>query len=425
LTVEEVLLRWFFPFEKIAVELCGSSPASNTQPCQQIMIITDFGDLIAARMRAQHEQLAARWFERLVDLLPVGAHQVFPSTSLLDHVPSLILEISTYLRSDQASALAADSIILDKARDLGALRYEQQASLHQVLREYQILGGVLVQFVAEEIQQLAPSPPAAACVQVLSRIHQAVDVLSQTTVEAFVALYLRTIADQTERLDQFTRMATHEWRQPMTALQFGIDVLRRRHANGESLHEQLDVMQRSVAHLVDLTQRLEAMARLRTGDTVVTQRVPVHTVAREAARQLREMAAGQAVDVRVTEPMPDVTVDVGRLELALVNLLSNAIKYCDPAKDERYVEILAAGEAEWCRLIVRDNGLGIPRKALDVIFQRFTRVHREGAAPDGVGLGLSIVDDCVRAMGGTIEVASEEGVGSTFTLSIPTTPRSQ
>jgi signal transduction histidine kinase len=391
------------------------------------MITTDFGDLISARMRAEHEQLAGRWFERLVDLLPVSAQQVFPSNSLLDHVPALILEISTYLRSDQDGALAADSIILDKARDLGALRHGQQASLHQVLREYQILGGVLVQFVVDEIQRLGSSPTAAACVQVVTRIHQAVDVLSQTTVEAFVALYMRTIADQTDRLDQFTRMATHEWRQPITALQFGIDVLRHRHTNGESLHEKLDLMQRNVAHLVDLTHRLEAMARLRTaGDTAVTQRVTVHTVAREAARQLRDMAAGRRVDVRVADPMPNVTVDVGRLELTLVNLLSNAIKYCDPAKDDRYVEILAAGEAEWCRVSVRDNGLGIPRRDLDVIFQRFTRVHREGAPPtDGVGLGLSIVDDCVRAMGGTIEVTSEERVGSTFTFSIPTTPRTQ
>jgi len=389
------------------------------------MITTDFGDLMSARMQAENEQLAARWFERLADLLPVDAQHVFPSSSLLDHVPALILEISTYLRSDQDGALAADSIILDKARDLGALRHGQRASLHQVLREYQILSGVLVQFVIDEIHALGVSPPAAACVLVVSRIHQAVDVLSQTTVEVFVALYMRTIADQTERLDQFTRMATHEWRQPITALQFGIDVLRRRHANGEALDEKLDVMQRNVAHLVDLTQRLEAMARLRdAGDTVVTQRVPAHTVAREAARQLRDMRESRGVDVRITEPMPEVTVDVGRLELALVNLLSNAIKYADPAKSNPFVDISATQDGDSWRMVVRDNGLGIPRDALTAIFQRFTRVQRDGSPPiDGVGLGLSIVDDCVRAIGGTLDVTSEEGVGSTFTLSVPMSPR--
>ena len=389
------------------------------------MITTDFGDLISARMRAQHEHLAARWFDRLAALLPVEAQQVFPSKSLLDHVPALIAEISAYLRSDHDGALASDALILDKARDLGALRHGQRASLHQVLREYQILGGVLTQFVVDEIVGLTTSPPAAACAQVVSRIHRAVDVLSQTTVEAFVALYMRTIAEQTERLDQFTRMATHEWRQPITALQFGVDVLRRRHANGDSINETLEVMQRNVAHLVDLTQRLEAIARLGVGgDTVVTQRVPAHIVAREAARQLRDMADARGVDLRVAEVMPDITVDVGRLELALVNLLSNAIKYSDPAKAPRFVEITAARDGDWCRIVVRDNGLGIPSDALSVIFQRFTRVQRHGSPPvDGVGLGLSIVDDCVRAMAGMLDVTSEERVGSTFTLSIPTSPR--
>jgi hypothetical protein len=61
------------------------------------MSSTDFGDLIAERMRAEHRTLATRWFERLLDLLPVEARAVFPSDSLLDHIPALILEVSAYL----------------------------------------------------------------------------------------------------------------------------------------------------------------------------------------------------------------------------------------------------------------------------------------------------------------------------------------
>src|SRR5215831_7406005 len=183
---------------------------------------TDFGDLIADRMLAEHEALAARWFERLVDLLPVDGRNVFPTNSLLDHVPALIKEISGSLRHADDAAIAANTSILDKARELGALRHQQRASLHQILREYQILGAVLVQFVLAEVEQLATQPNAGACVFVVSQIHHAVDVLSQTTVEAFVSLYTRTISEQTERLQQFTRMATHEWRQPLGAVQFGI-----------------------------------------------------------------------------------------------------------------------------------------------------------------------------------------------------------
>src|SRR5689334_12138693 len=109
-------------------------------------ILTDFGDVIAERMRAEHRALAGRWFDRLLDLLPVEAREVFPSESLLDHIPAVILEISAYLRQPEESAIVSNAAILGKAQELGALRHAQKASLHQVLREYQLLGAVLVTF---------------------------------------------------------------------------------------------------------------------------------------------------------------------------------------------------------------------------------------------------------------------------------------
>jgi signal transduction histidine kinase len=388
------------------------------------MIITDFGDLIAARMRSQHRALAARWFERLLDILPVNAREIFPTESLLDHVPALILEISDYLRQPEGEAIASNTAILEKARELGALRHEQRASLHQVLREYQVLGGVLVTFVLDELERAGASPSPAETVQLVSRLHQAVDVLSQATVEAFVGLYTQTIADQSERLDQFTRMAAHEWRQPLGALQFGVRLLREADLDRSRVDRTLANVERNVQRLIELTHKLEAIARVRSnGDNPVVQTVSVVTVAQEAARQLREMASARAVEVRVADGMPDVTVDVGRRELAFVNLLSNAIKYADPDKAQRYVEIFSAAPSDgWVQIHVRDNGVGIPATALATIFERFTRAHTDDAAMvhvGGLGLGLSIVEDCVRAMGGRIEVRSSEAQGTSFIVTLP------
>ena len=118
-----------------------------------------------------------------------------------------------------------------------------------------------------------------------------------------------------------------------------------------------------------------------------------------------------------------MTVDVGRLELTLLNLLSNGIKYSDPEKPERYVQVSAdGGAADHCRILVRDNGIGIPAAALETIFARFTRAHGEREdlrGVDGIGLGLAIVQDCVRAMGGRVDVESTEGAGTLFTLTFP------
>jgi signal transduction histidine kinase len=388
------------------------------------MISTEFGDIIAERMRVEHQMLAARWFERLADLLPVDARDVFPTESLLDHVPELILQISGYLAHPEMDAIAANTEILDKARELGELRHAQQASLHQLLREYQVLSGVLVTFVLEEMERLGTPPTPSAGVLLVSRLHQAVEVLAQVTVEAFVSLYTQTIAEQSNRLEQFTRMAAHEWRQPLGALQFGVSLLRQPQFDGERKQKALDVVERNVVRLIDLTHTLEAVARMNNpADNAIVQQVSAATVAAEAARQLREMADSRGVEIRVADSLPTLVVDVGRLELTFLNLLSNGIKYSDPAKPARYVDVRADGDdPDGCRIVVHDNGIGIPADALETIFQRFSRAHHQRAdlsAVDGIGLGLSIVEDCVLAMGGRIDVTSTEGEGTTFTLTLP------
>lgn len=405
-------------------------PAPSDQPRQEYvrpMVITGFGDVLADRLGAEHAVLAARWFERLREFLPVDDTEVFPTESLLDHIPALIVDIGAYLRAPEEEAIAANTLVVNKARELGTLRYHQRASLHQLLREYQLLAGVLIGFVQEEIvnSSLAPSP--GECVKVVSRLHQSVDVLMQETVETFVRLYMMTISEQAERLEQFTRMAAHEWRQPLGSLQFAVHLLREAILDPARVTRTLELMERNVAHLVEVTQKLERIARMQErGDDPVVQEVSVAAVAQQAALQLQEMAEAKAVHVRVADDLPLLTVDVGRLELAFVNLLSNAIKYSDADKRGRMVEILAAPESDGCcEVLVRDNGIGIPADRLDSIFDRFSRAHADRDEVAGVGLGLSIVADCVRTMGGRISVESREGLGTTFRMTLPKTPAAE
>ena len=122
------------------------------------VVTTGFSDAIADRMASDHATLAARWFTRLHDLLPVEANEVFPSDSLLDHILSLIADLSLYLKAPEDEAIAANTQVVNKARELGRLRHQQRASLHQVLREYQLLGSILIHFVEDESgRQVTPS----------------------------------------------------------------------------------------------------------------------------------------------------------------------------------------------------------------------------------------------------------------------------
>ena len=389
------------------------------------MVTTGFSDAIADRMASDHATLAARWFSRLNDLLPVDANEVFPSDSLLDHIPSLIADLSLYLKVPKDEAIAANTQVVNKARELGRLRHQQRASLHQVLREYQLLGSILMRYVEDGRPARPRRPPPR--VVAASRLHHAVAVLLQETVETFVGLYTQTITDQSERLRQFTRMATHEWRQPLAPIATAVSLLRLPGLDAMQRTHTVDLIARNVTSLVEMTYKLERLARLDgESDNPSLQAVSITTVATEAARQLREMADARGVELRIAAEMPSLIVDVGRLELALVNLLSNAIKYCDPDRTPRFVDVTAHGPIEgMCEVRVQDNGVGIPANRVADIFRRFTRAHSDRDKLDsitGVGLGLAIVDDCVKAMDGTIAVESREGEGSVFVMRLPCEP---
>jgi hypothetical protein len=108
--------------------------------------------------------------------------------------------------------------------------------------------------------------------------------------------------------------------------------------------------------------------------------------------------------------------DPVRMQSIFTNILSNSIKYMDPAKQEKFIRINVNVDVYACSISVQDNGIGIKRKHLEQIFEKFFRVNRE---IEGTGLGLHIVKDTLRRIGGSIEVQSEHGKGTTFLIHIP------
>ena len=389
-----------------------------------VTTVGDFGRLIGGRMRAEHESLAGRWLVRLNELLPVAVNDVFPTQALLDHIPALIQEIADYLEDTDADEFATNTFVIDKARELGELRYEQRASVHQLLREYHVLGAILVGFVEEETR-LITSVAAVEVIAVLGRVAQAVGVLQQTTIETFITKYSERIDEQTRRLENFNRMVSHELRQPIGALQFAIrlaDECEDRQARAG----YQDVIERNLTRLVRLTDQLAMMSRLKTpADNTQTQHLPLELVAREVERQLGEMANRRGVQIVIDEALPVVDVDVAAVELILVNLVSNAIKYSDPAKPARIVEVRGESRPDACVIRVHDNGVGIPAEHLPRIFERAYRAHAdrdEELGTDGFGLGLAIVRDCVADQGGHVGVESVLGEGATFTVTLPRNP---
>ena len=150
----------------------------------------DFGDLIAERIRAEHLSISTRWLERLKGMLSVEANDVFPTDQLLDHIPALIQELAGYVRAPEAEAVVANTAVITKAAELGELRHAQAASVHQLLAEYRLLGGILTSFVQQELTRLGVSPGAGEAIEVIRRLNEAIWLLMQTTVDTFIAGYL-------------------------------------------------------------------------------------------------------------------------------------------------------------------------------------------------------------------------------------------
>ena len=390
-----------------------------------------YADIVARALVSERAVVAQQWLVRLHELLDVSANEVFPSSELLDHIPALIDAIAMYLRAPEHEEIAANTTVIDKARELGLLRHAQRASVHQLLREYEILGEILETFVAELTQRLHLTPTADECFDVVGRVTRAVRALMRTTVDTFVAEYTATIAERNERIEQFNRMASHEMRTPLGTLVVAAELLANPQLTTDPprLNHLTTIVKNNVDRLCWLVQNLQRLAKLDdTLDAPSYQRIDVSVLANDVRRQLEEMAHAREVTVQIDDTLPSIVSDPARLELILLNLVSNGIKYRNPAAANAIVaieniEVPGPAATHWV-FRVRDNGIGIPEEAQDAVFRRFFRAHEHldtALGTTGSGLGLSIVVECVKALGGSIQCQSRAGEGTSFVITLPLT----
>lgn len=376
---------------------------------------------LSTRLYAAQQMLASRWLERLNALLAVEKADIFPGDQLLDHIPDIIVEIAAFVKTPGGEAIAANTTIMAKASELGELRFAQRASVHQVLREYHLLGTILEDFITEQVELMGSQANGVDALRVCSRTSQAVRVLQQQTVDTFVAKYSETIDHQTTQLRGFSSLISHEIRQPLGVLKMIAHLLPAPDPSSAHLVEKLG---RNVTRLSEVAGKLERLAsvtRAADRDSPHIQEVDLGGLVQDINRQLQDMIETRGVEIVIEPDLPRLHIDAARAELALVNLIANAIKYSDPGKARRVVRI-ARTPGSNRSVVVEDNGIGIPADKVAAIFGAFVRAHAhrdEELGAQGLGLGLAIVRECMDAMNGTVTVSSEEHVGTAFTLTWP------
>ena len=235
---------------------------------------------------------------------------------------------------------------------------------------------------------------------------------------------LVVVSDVTEprRIDavrrDFVANASHELKTPAAAIQAAAETIGDAAADDPSAVVRFAAqLERDALRLSRIVMDLLDLSRLETGSDGL-ERVDVGRVAADEAERA-EPAADEAdvslgLDVERAAPVLGTTRDIG---LLLRNLIDNAIRYTPEGGTVRVAVTTVDGEAE---LTVRDTGVGIPSKDLPRIFERFYRVDRaRSRETGGTGLGLAIVKHVAENLGARVDVESELGVGTTFTVRLP------
>jgi PAS domain S-box-containing protein len=220
--------------------------------------------------------------------------------------------------------------------------------------------------------------------------------------------------------EEWTSVIAHDLRQPVAAISFYAQAL------AATRDDQLERVQQRATTIVDATRRLDRMiadlldvSRLGAGQLRI-EPVPTdfgHLVRRVIA-ELQESGENQDLRIHAPGAMPTVQADPGRLEQVIVNLVSNAMKYGTPGTP---VSIDIAHKAGTVEVSVTNEGPGIPEEEVSRLFSRFYRAHAARASGvAGLGLGLYITRELVRAHGGRISVESKPGRTTTFRFTVPT-----
>jgi signal transduction histidine kinase len=239
-----------------------------------------------------------------------------------------------------------------------------------------------------------------------------------------------TLRDITERarLEQaksdFVATASHELRSPLTSIKGFIELLQSTDAENLTArqHEFIDIALTSTDRLVELVNDLLDIARIESGQYEVHPRsVDLRETVEEVAALIapRLQAKRQRLDVQIREPRPPALADPARMRQVVTNLVTNAHLYTG---EEGTITLVLDADAQETRITISDTGRGMSAEDARRIFDRFHRGSADERKSPGSGLGLAIVKSLVDLHGGSIEVASELGRGTTFTVRLPAVP---
>lgn len=241
------------------------------------------------------------------------------------------------------------------------------------------------------------------------------DTTSIKTTEQQLRRNIDELQKTNSELDQFVYSTSHNLRAPLTSVLGLVSILRSETDQAERA-QYLQLIETSI-HRLDhtISSIVEYSRNARTA--IVAEPINFPAVVAEIVDSLYFLL--RSVNVRVITSFPNTltfATDAYRLKIILSNLLSNSVKFFNAQAAQPWVDISVSATDEGVSIVVKDNGIGIPRKLQDHVFDMFYRASQQSS---GSGLGLYIVKEAVDTLGGGITLVSQVGQGSAFTVCLP------
>ncbi|MEC4892351.1 MAG: ATP-binding protein [Oscillatoria sp. PMC 1051.18] len=251
-------------------------------------------------------------------------------------------------------------------------------------------------------------------------LHTTVEIaLARCRAETEIRKALEKEKELNELKSRFVSMVSHEFRTPMSTILFSSDLLRI-YMNQWSEEKKLTHIQRIKTAIQRMTEMLNDILLIGKAEAGKIEFNPRKINLNNLCRQLVEdiQVADQnnhEIDLDIESEFTEAILDEKLLHHILINLLSNAVKY---SPNNTSVSLKIAAQENYLIFEIKDSGIGIPEADRQRLFETFHRAKNVGAIP-GTGLGLAIVKRSVDFHNGTIEVQSEVGQGTTFTVKLP------
>ncbi len=233
----------------------------------------------------------------------------------------------------------------------------------------------------------------------------------------YMSAQLRDMEDYQKK---FVANVSHDFRSPLTSIKGYVEAMADGTIPPEMQQKYLNIILFETERLTDLTQDLLTLNEFDRRDLMLDKEVfDIHEVIKNTAASFEGICTKRRIFIELLLAARHLNVyaDRKKIQQVLYNLIDNAVKFSD-ADSSITIETTDRGDKVY--ISVRDYGIGIPREALNKIWERFYKTDTSrGKDKRGTGLGLSIVKEAIQAHGENINVISTEGVGSEFIFSLP------